>query len=129
MQGAKSNLCYRENEVKELANSKYATAYNSTYMHRRPKWAPRAPRRCGAPLRHMALRPGWAQGHVTYVRYVMGNCARIICKSVAIFLSTAHYYSANRPQINFGSNTYPKLSNCSNPLRIVPMLILCTDSR
>ena len=48
-----------------------ATTHNSTYVHRRPFGAPRATRRCGAPLRHMALRPGWAQGHVTYVRFVM----------------------------------------------------------
>ena len=38
--------------------------------------AARATRRCGAPLRHMALRPGWAQGHVTYVRFVMRNASR-----------------------------------------------------
>jgi len=34
---------------------------------------PRAPRRCGAPLRHMAPRLGQARGHVAYLRYVMGN--------------------------------------------------------
>ena len=54
-----------------------ATAYNSTYVHRRPFGVPRATRRCGAPLRHMALRPGWAQGHVTYVRFVICNCANV----------------------------------------------------
>src|SRR4030042_1580000 len=32
-------------------------------------------RRCGAPLRHMAPRPGWARGHVTYVRFVIRHCA------------------------------------------------------
>ena len=58
--------------VKEVG----ATAYNSTYVHRRPCGAARATRRCGAPLRHMALRPGWAQGHVTYVRFVIRNCAK-----------------------------------------------------
>ena len=41
-----------------------------------PSEAPRATRRCGAPLRHMALRPGWAQGHVTYVRFVMRNASK-----------------------------------------------------
>ena len=51
------------------------TAHNSTYVHRHPFGVPRATRRCGAPLRHMALRPGWAQGHVTYVRFVIRNCA------------------------------------------------------
>ena len=50
-----------------------ATAHNSTYVHRHPFGVPRATRRYGAPLRHMALRPGWAQGHVTYVRFVMRN--------------------------------------------------------
>ena len=50
-------------------------AHNITYVHRRPCGAARATRRCGAPLRHMALRPGWAQGHVTYVRFVMRICA------------------------------------------------------
>ena len=44
------------------------TSYNCTYMHRRPKRAPRAPRRCVAPLRHMAPRPLRPRGHVTYVR-------------------------------------------------------------
>ena len=55
-----------------------ATAHNSTYVHRHPFGVPRATRRCGAPLRHMALRPGWAQGHVTYVRFVMRNASRRI---------------------------------------------------
>ena len=50
------------------------TAHNSTYVHRRPFGAPRAPRRCGAPLHHMAPRPGWARGHVTYVRNSIGHC-------------------------------------------------------
>jgi hypothetical protein len=50
-----------------------ATSDNSTYVHRRPYGAPRATRRCGAPLRHMAPCPGWARGHVTYVLYVMRN--------------------------------------------------------
>ena len=52
------------------------TSHNSTYVHRRPCGAARATRRCGAPLRHMALRPGWAQGHVTYVRFVMRYSSR-----------------------------------------------------
>ncbi len=55
--------------------SQSVTSHNSTYVHRRPCGAPRAMRRCGAPLRHMAPRPGWARGHVTYVRFVMRNCA------------------------------------------------------
>ncbi len=51
-----------------------ATADNSTDVHRRPFGAARATRRCGAPLRDMAHRPGWAQGHVTYVRFVIRHC-------------------------------------------------------
>ena len=54
------------------------TSHNSTYVHRHPFGVPRATRRCGAPLRHMALRPGWAQGHVTYVRFVMRNASKRI---------------------------------------------------
>ena len=53
-----------------------ATTYNSTYVHRRPCGAPRAMRRCGAPLRHMAPRPGWTRGHVTYAQHVMQNGAK-----------------------------------------------------
>ena len=61
--------------------SQSVTSHNSTYVHRHPFGVPRATRRCGAPLRHMALRPGWAQGHVTYVRFVMRNAISYrICK-------------------------------------------------
>ena len=51
-------------------------AHNSTYVYRRSCGAVRATRRCGAPLRHMALHPGWARGHINYVRFVMRNCAK-----------------------------------------------------
>jgi hypothetical protein len=47
--------------------------HNSTYVHQHLCGTSRAERRCGAPLRHMALRPGLAPGHVTYVQFVMHN--------------------------------------------------------
>ena len=37
--------------------------------------AARAPRRCGAPLRHIGPSPGRARGRVTYARNVICNCA------------------------------------------------------
>jgi len=51
-----------------------ATTHNSAYVHRRPFGAARATRRCDAPLRHIAPRTCWAQGHVTYVPHVIRHC-------------------------------------------------------
>ena len=67
-----------EFHMKKNASNHCATAHNSTYVHRRPFGAARATRRCGAPLRHMAPRPGWARGPVTYVRFVMRNYAESV---------------------------------------------------
>ncbi len=56
----------------EKEKSVCATAYNSAYVHRR------LGRRLGlrgAPLRHMAPRPRWPRGRVTYLRGVMRDYA------------------------------------------------------
>jgi hypothetical protein len=55
-----------------------ATAYNSSYVHRRLR---RRLGLLGATTRLVATsapRPGWARGRVTYEPYVMRNCARDI---------------------------------------------------
>ena len=91
-----------------------ATSDNSTYVHRRLCGAARATRRCGAPLRHIALRPGWAQGHVTYVRYVIRNCA-MTTQDIGIT-------SASRHRKNFqGATLAPgrKLNYFTFPLQLL----------
>jgi hypothetical protein len=82
--------------------------------------AARAPRRCGAPLRHMAPRPGWAQGHVTYVRNVMCHCA-IVPMLYNMMLEVAKRVSTVKLELD-GLDGYG-LEDLSNELRRVAALL------
>jgi hypothetical protein len=64
-------------------------AHNSTYVLHRPCGAPRARRRRGAPLRHMAHRTGWAQGHVSNVRFFICNRAGVPRTLVTLLPATS----------------------------------------
>ncbi len=54
---------------------KDATSHNSAYVHRRPKRAPRAPRRCVAPLRHIGPFGLGAASH-TCACYAPFHCTK-----------------------------------------------------
>ncbi len=80
-----SRLLPRTNAVAEKkVEERSATTHNSTYVHRRPVGAARATQRCGAPPRHMALRPGWAQGHVIYAPPLCAIALRVPRTQVAL---------------------------------------------